>query len=60
MTLEEYEARRKRDDVKLMIIENFIDYFTGDEGERMIMKESAATYVQDDHVDEIGQAFPNA
>lgn len=59
MIFEEQEARRKRDDVKLMIIENFIDYFTSDELERESMKVSAAQYVEEDHVDEIGQSFPN-
>lgn len=41
-----------------MIIENFIDHFTTDEAEREKMKKMANSYVDEDHVDEIGQAFP--
>lgn len=44
-------------EVKLMIIENFIDYYTTDESERIEMKEEAATYVEEDWVDEIEQSF---
>ena len=57
MTLEEIEARRKHDEIKTMIIENFIDWFTHDDAERERMYESAELYVENDHVDEIGQAF---
>jgi len=44
----------KTKEFKLMIIENFIDYFTSNEAERIQMKESASLYVEEDHVDEIG------
>lgn len=43
-------------EIKLMIIENFIDYFTSDENEREEMKQVARDYVEEDHVDEIKQA----
>lgn len=40
-------------EIKLMIIENYIDWFTSDEDEREEMKISAAGYVEEDHVDEL-------
>ena len=43
-------------EIKLMIIENFIDYYTSDELEREAMKEEANTYVEEDWVDEIMQS----
>lgn len=43
-------------ETKLMIIENFIDYYTTDEAERLVMKEEATSYVDEDWVDEIGQS----
>ena len=43
-------------EIKLMIIENFIDYYTSDELEREAMKEEANTYVDEDWVDEIAQS----
>lgn len=46
----------KTKDIKLMIIENFIDHFTSDESEREKMKETARTYVEEDWVDEIAQS----
>jgi len=48
----------KTKEIKLMIIENFIDYFTSNEVERQIMLKIASEYVEEDHVDEIAQAFP--
>lgn len=44
-------------DIKLMIIENFIDYFTSDDIERETLKEIASSYVDEDHIDEITCAF---
>lgn len=44
-------------DVKRMIIENFIDWFTRNEEEREQMKTDAMVYVDEDHVDEIAQAY---
>ena len=49
----------KNQEVKLMIIENFIDYYTTDEKEREEMKDAATIYVKEDWVDEIGQSFDN-
>jgi len=43
-------------DVKLMIIENFIEYYTTDEEERDAMKAEAQSYVEQDWVDEIEQS----
>jgi hypothetical protein len=42
-------------EIKLMIIENFIDWYTTDENEQIRMKEAAEQYVDGDHVDEIKQ-----
>lgn len=39
---------------KLMIIENYIEWYTTDDLERDQMKENASCYVAEDHVDEIG------
>jgi len=43
-------------EIKLMIIQNFIEYYTTDEDERMDMIGLAQTYVDEDWVDEIAQA----
>jgi hypothetical protein len=43
-------------EVKLMIIENFIDHYTTNESERLMLKECAFEYVEEDWVDEIAQA----
>jgi len=43
----------RNNDIKQMIIENYIDWFTSDEDERTIMKMGAGVYVENDHVDEI-------
>ena len=40
-------------ETKLMIIENYIDWFTTNEAERKELKENAVGYVDEDHVDEI-------
>lgn len=48
----------KTQDVKLTIIENFIDWYTTNEEERLSMKQSAETYVEEDWVDEISQSYP--
>lgn len=45
-------------EVKLMIIENFIDHYTTDEKERESMREDAYIYVEEDHVDEIAASLP--
>ena len=43
-------------ELKLMIILNFIGYYTSDENERNKMKIEAENYVDEDWVDEITQA----
>jgi len=43
-------------EIKLMIIENYIDHFTSDDKEAEWMKKGAETYVDEDWVDEITQA----
>jgi hypothetical protein len=43
-------------EIKLMIIQNFIEYYTTDEDERMDMIGNAQTYVDEDWVDEIAQS----
>ena len=40
-------------ETKLMIIENYIDWFTTNEAERKELKKNAVGYVNEDHVDEI-------
>lgn len=40
-------------EIKLMILENFIDHFSSDDEEREAMKEVARLYVEEDWVDEI-------
>lgn len=45
-------------EIKLMIIENFIDHYTSDPLERGHMMIVAQGYVDEDHVDEIAQAMP--
>lgn len=47
---------RKTEETKLMIINNFIDYFTTNEEERDQMKKNALVYVEEDWVDEIEQS----
>lgn len=47
---------KKTLEIKLMIINNFIDHFTTVENERKRMKDNAETYVKEDHVDEIKQS----
>ena len=46
----------KTKEIKLMIIENYIDWFTTDDDERKRMKDNAKLYVEEDWVDEIKQA----
>ena len=46
-------------EIKLMIIENYIDWFTTNEDEREQMKENAELYVEEDWVDEIAQSDEN-
>jgi hypothetical protein len=39
--------------IKLMIIENYIDHYTSDDAERDAMKENALMYVVEDFNDEV-------
>jgi len=41
----------KKSEENLRVINNFIEYFTSDEAERERMKQSAASYIKEDHVD---------
>ena len=47
----------KTQEIKLMIIDNFIDAYTTNELERDRFKEISYIYVNEDHVDEIAQSF---
>lgn len=40
-------------EIKLMIIENYIDYYTSNDAEREAMKENALMYVEEDFNNEI-------
>ena len=42
----------KSEDLKLMIIENFIEWYTSSDKEREAMKECAYDYVIEDHCNE--------
>ena len=57
MTDVQKSTREQRDEIKTMIIENYIDWVSHDEQERDRMKEAVFNYVDFDHVDEIGQYF---
>jgi len=57
MTDVQKSTREQRDEIKTMIIENYIDWFTHDEDERDRMKAEVSQYVDFDHVDEVGQYF---
>ena len=43
-------------EIKMMIIENYIEWYTSDDEERDELIENARLYVEDDWVDEIAQA----
>jgi hypothetical protein len=53
-----YEKLSLAEERKLMIIENFIDYYTSDEKQREDLKELAFGYVIDDHVNELNDLLP--
>lgn len=44
-------------EIKQQIIENYIDWYEHDDVHREIMKDFAGLYVDEDHVDEIAQAY---
>ena len=43
----------KQSETKLIIIQNYIDYFTSNDDERKLMYENAYQYVNEDHVNEL-------
>ena len=43
------------EDLKLMIIENFIEWYTSSDKEREAMKECAFDYIDECHYDELEQ-----
>jgi spore maturation protein CgeB len=43
----------KAEELKLIIIENFIDFYTSDDNEREAIKECAYDYVIEDHCNEL-------
>lgn len=43
----------KAEELKLIIIENFIEYYTSDDEERKAIKECAYDYVIEDHCNEL-------
>ena len=47
----------KTKEIKIMIIENYIDWYTSNEDEREELKIEARNYVEEDWVDEIAQSF---
>ena len=47
---------KKTEQVKMTILENYIDWRTSDEDEREDLKENAKLYVDEDWVDEIEQS----
>jgi hypothetical protein len=42
-------------EIKKMIIENFIDWYAGDDEEFVRMKDALEDYLQEDHVDELSE-----
>jgi len=53
-----YEKLSLAEERKLIIIENFIDYYTSDERQREDLKELAFGYVIEDHVNELDDLLP--
>ena len=54
-----YEKLSLAEERKLIIIENFIDYYTSNDKERDQLKELAFTYVIEDHVNELTDLLSN-
>jgi len=55
--METIEIISPAEEMKLLIIENFIDYFFSDEKERELAKQVAFDYVTQDHVNELSQVL---
>lgn len=51
----QYQQLSPAEEMKLMIIENYIDWYTSDEEERELMKEGAVSYVLEDHCNELSE-----
>ena len=54
-----YEKLSLAVESKLIIIENFIDYYTSDDKQREDLKELAFNYVIEDHVNELDDLLSN-
>jgi|APGre2960657404_1045060.scaffolds.fasta_scaffold143652_4 hypothetical protein len=54
-----YEKLSLAEERKLIIIENFIDYYSSDDKEREYLKEIAFNYVIEDHVNELDDLLSN-
>jgi hypothetical protein len=54
-----YEKLSLAEERKLIIIENFIDYYTSNDKEREHLKEIAFNYVIEDHVNELDDLLSN-
>jgi hypothetical protein len=50
-----YEKLSPAEEMKLIIIENYIDWYTSDDEERELMKEGAVSYVLEDHCNELSE-----
>jgi len=48
-----YPTLTKSQDIKLMVLDNYIDYYTSNDLERNVMKENAYFYVLEDHCNEL-------
>ena len=48
-----YPTLTKAQDIKLMVLDNYIDYYTSNDLERNVMKENAYLYVLEDHCNEL-------
>jgi hypothetical protein len=55
--METIEIISPAEEMKLLIIENFIDYFFSDEKERELAKQVAFDYVAQDDVNELSQVL---
>ena len=54
-----YEQLSKAEEMKLLILENFINYYFHDDKQRETAKEIAFDYVINDHVNELAEILPN-
>jgi hypothetical protein len=48
-----YPTLTKAQDIKLIVLDNYIDYYTSNDLERNVMKENAYFYVLEDHCNEL-------